>query len=266
MAGGGGAWKVAYADFVTAMMAFFMVMWLINMKPAVAPGIQEYFNDPWARYKTNSRTARNPNLVGKEGQEKPKKKYAGSNPKSEPHNDPESPKSNKPRVTTVREAVRSTEGTIAYFMIGSSELTDESKKKLELLIPRIKGLPQKIQIKGHTSMEAASTNVQESDAALDLCYRRSRVVRNFLREAGIPEDRMLLSQAGPHEGLSVDKAVEGNDKNARVEVFLIAENTEQSKGTSKERAKMEFKDEKAAEEFLGEHGTKGGAEPKKGGH
>lgn len=26
----GGAWKVAYADFVTAMMAFFMVMWLVN--------------------------------------------------------------------------------------------------------------------------------------------------------------------------------------------------------------------------------------------
>ena len=31
MAGkGGGAWKVAYADFVTAMMAFFMVMWLVG--------------------------------------------------------------------------------------------------------------------------------------------------------------------------------------------------------------------------------------------
>ena len=26
----GGAWKVAYADFVTAMMAFFMMMWLLN--------------------------------------------------------------------------------------------------------------------------------------------------------------------------------------------------------------------------------------------
>ncbi len=36
MAGkGGGAWKVAYADFVTAMMAFFMVMWLTSQKPAV---------------------------------------------------------------------------------------------------------------------------------------------------------------------------------------------------------------------------------------
>ena len=28
MAGSGGAWKVAYADFVTAMMAFFLVMWI----------------------------------------------------------------------------------------------------------------------------------------------------------------------------------------------------------------------------------------------
>ena len=48
MAGkGGGAWKVAYADFVTAMMAFFMVMWLVsqgdkNLKESVAT----YFRDP----------------------------------------------------------------------------------------------------------------------------------------------------------------------------------------------------------------------------
>ena len=28
--GGGGAWKVAYADFVTAMMAFFLVMWFLK--------------------------------------------------------------------------------------------------------------------------------------------------------------------------------------------------------------------------------------------
>ncbi len=29
----GGAWKVAYADFVTAMMAFFLLMWILNMVP-----------------------------------------------------------------------------------------------------------------------------------------------------------------------------------------------------------------------------------------
>ncbi|MBB1178294.1 chemotaxis protein MotB [Pseudomonas sp. FW305-3-2-15-E-TSA4] len=40
----GGAWKVAYADFVTAMMAFFLLMWLINTTdPEQKKGIAEYF-------------------------------------------------------------------------------------------------------------------------------------------------------------------------------------------------------------------------------
>lgn len=43
----GGAWKIAYADFVTAMMAFFLLMWLLNAtpKPKLA-GISEYFKMP----------------------------------------------------------------------------------------------------------------------------------------------------------------------------------------------------------------------------
>src|SRR5215470_14579005 len=41
----GGAWKIAYADFVTAMMAFFLLMWLINVtSPEQKTGIAEYFN------------------------------------------------------------------------------------------------------------------------------------------------------------------------------------------------------------------------------
>src|SRR5258706_2312659 len=46
IAGGhhGGAWKVAYADFVTAMMAFFLLMWLINTtSPEQKRGIADYF-------------------------------------------------------------------------------------------------------------------------------------------------------------------------------------------------------------------------------
>ena len=41
MAGkGGGSWKVAYADFVTAMMAFFMLMWLTAQKPEVKEAVE----------------------------------------------------------------------------------------------------------------------------------------------------------------------------------------------------------------------------------
>jgi chemotaxis protein MotB len=44
----GGAWKVAYADFVTAMMAFFIVMWLLNQSEEVRAGVAGYFREPVA--------------------------------------------------------------------------------------------------------------------------------------------------------------------------------------------------------------------------
>ncbi len=42
----GGSWKVAYADFVTAMMAFFMVMWIMGLSDNDKAQISGYFNDP----------------------------------------------------------------------------------------------------------------------------------------------------------------------------------------------------------------------------
>lgn len=42
----GGSWKVAYADFVTAMMAFFLVMWIMGMDSGVKDMVQGYFSNP----------------------------------------------------------------------------------------------------------------------------------------------------------------------------------------------------------------------------
>src|SRR6476661_7605596 len=43
----GGAWKIAYADFVTAMMAFFLLMWLLgSTTQGDLQGIADYFNTP----------------------------------------------------------------------------------------------------------------------------------------------------------------------------------------------------------------------------
>src|SRR5437588_570610 len=42
----GGAWKVAYADFVTAMMALFLVLWLMNADVKVQEQVAAYFNNP----------------------------------------------------------------------------------------------------------------------------------------------------------------------------------------------------------------------------
>jgi flagellar motor protein MotB len=45
----GGAWKVAYADFVTAMMAFFIVLWLMGTSEPVKKAVTGYFRDPSGR-------------------------------------------------------------------------------------------------------------------------------------------------------------------------------------------------------------------------
>ena len=47
----GGAWKVAYADFVTAMMALFIVLWLMNSSKKIQEAVGGYFKDPKATSK-----------------------------------------------------------------------------------------------------------------------------------------------------------------------------------------------------------------------
>ncbi len=59
----GGAWKVAYADFVTAMMALFIVLWLLNSTPKIQKAVGGYFRDPSG---TASKTGTNVAGVGED--------------------------------------------------------------------------------------------------------------------------------------------------------------------------------------------------------
>jgi chemotaxis protein MotB len=55
----GGSWKVAYADFVTAMMAFFMVMWILGMDENLKKSVEGYFSNP-VGYKKGFSGGKNP--------------------------------------------------------------------------------------------------------------------------------------------------------------------------------------------------------------
>lgn len=52
----GGAWKVAYADFVTAMMAFFLVMWICGQDQKIRRAVSFYFQDPLGQAAASSKT------------------------------------------------------------------------------------------------------------------------------------------------------------------------------------------------------------------
>ncbi len=158
MAGkGGGAWKVAYADFVTAMMAFFMVMWLTSQKPATKEALGSYFRDPWAKSRLNSNDVRNPTIMEtKAGDIDPGKKFMGSNPMLEPHDQQEAIESKKPKITTVHSVDRTAVGTIVNFTEGTHDLDDEGRRKLKDLVPKIQGLNYKIEIRGHSTQRESS--------------------------------------------------------------------------------------------------------------
>jgi len=56
----GGAWKVAYADFVTAMMALFIVLWLMNSSKPIQEAISGYFKDPAGTGRLTGTNSRRP--------------------------------------------------------------------------------------------------------------------------------------------------------------------------------------------------------------
>lgn len=59
---GGGAWKVAYADFVTAMMAFFLVMWICGQDQQLKRAVSYYFQNPLGTHKDGN--AKSPSESG----------------------------------------------------------------------------------------------------------------------------------------------------------------------------------------------------------
>lgn len=237
MAGkGGGAWKVAYADFVTAMMAFFMVMWLTSQKPATKEALGSYFRDPWAKSRMNSNDVRKPTLKDvKAGETDPQKKFMGSNAMLEPHDEPESLESKKPKITTVRSTDRTAIGTIVHFAENSSELDELGKQKLRDLLPKIVGLTYKIEIRGHATLREQYM-AGDSEDDWKGCYERSLAVMKYLRELGVEEQRLRLCQASGFEPLSIGVKPTDTKKNVRVEVFMLNETVESLQGTPAERA------------------------------
>ncbi len=233
MAGGGGAWKVAYADFVTAMMAFFMVMWLVGQDENKKKAVSDYFQDPWANSRINTNRVRNPSLNSPNaGQTDPKKKFAGSNPAAVPHDDPESVERKRPKLVTVRAPERSTAGTIVTFELGETTLDENAKQRLDGVLSSFTGLSHKIDIRGHVTQN--SEQVHADDTMWHLSYKRCLAVMHYLKDLGISPERMRLSVAGPYEPLVLDSKNTRHNDNARVEVFLLSETVGKFHGSPKD--------------------------------
>jgi chemotaxis protein MotB len=231
MAGhGGGAWKVAYADFVTAMMAFFLVMWIVAQSDQAKQAIAHHFNDPFARESEEEGTAH----------QRPPRHPAPARITDRPQHEKEAGGSHSVLLTT-QGGGRTTIGTVIHFADDSAELDAEALRRLQEIAPLLVGKPQKIELRGHSSRRPLPAG-SPFDDHWQLSYKRCLAVMEELEKLKIPHERLRLSQAAGYEPLaSPDEQFSGGGY-ARVEVSLLNETTgakvAQNGGASKGRIKV----------------------------
>jgi len=213
MAGkGGGAWKVAYADFVTAMMAFFLVMWITAQSEQVKEAIAHHFNDPFAPLSEEPGE-------GAEFRKRAKHDAPGRLSHQDEH---EAGGGGRSLLLTNAGGERTSIGTIVYFAEESAELDGPALRRLAEFAPFVAGKPQRIEIRGHSTRRPLAPNSAYRDH-WQLTYERCLAVMTALEELGIPRDRMRLSQAAGNEPVSRINAKLPGGGNARVEVSLLNE-------------------------------------------
>jgi chemotaxis protein MotB len=182
----GGAWKVAYADFVTALMALFIVLWMMNSTDAVKKSISGYFRDPRG-YTT--KLGAGPAGAGEglsfHGQ------TAGDLQKQIElalHGMPDFHKiRGNVQLSVTGEGLRielleSEQGM--FFVSGSASPTDSGGNLLKVLGTELAKMPNGIVIEGHTDARPFRNAGNYSN--WELSVDRANAARRLLNESGVP--------------------------------------------------------------------------------
>jgi chemotaxis protein MotB len=187
----GGAWKVAYADFVTAMMALFIVLWLMNTSKAIQNAVAGYFHDPRG---TADKAGRS--IVANGGGEtilptenmNSLKKQLQKAVRQIPNFDK---LKNHIIMTVTPEGLRidlieGASGT--FFESGSSQLNLDGQDLLSTLAGELGKLPNKISVEGHTDAKpyAKGSNYGNWELSAD----RANSARRLLQRNGVGPDQI----------------------------------------------------------------------------
>ncbi len=181
----GGAWKVAYADFVTAMMALFIVLWLMSSSESVQKAIAGYFHDPSGTSKkagTAKAGSGNNVLLGKENMGLLKdalQKSVEQVPGFEKLKD-------QVQMTVTGEGLciellETESGT--FFPSGVSDLNNDGRDILTMLAKELGQLPNTVSIEGHTDSRPFSGRSNYGN--WELSVDRANSARRVMQENGL---------------------------------------------------------------------------------
>lgn len=263
IAGGhhGGAWKVAYADFVTALMAFFLVMWLVaSVNDQQKSAIFEYFKNPSMERGLSSVSAQGQSGPG--GASTSPIELRGGLTASAPApiagsgaGMPEVEKnaevSDKAKLETLRDELREAieksttleeykdqlllditpeglriqivdQGKYSMFPLGSAAPMDHTRKLMNAVARIVQRLPNRISVTGHTDALQFQNN-SRNYGNWELSADRANSSRRMLLEAGLPTDRInrVIGKA-EQEPLFAENP--NDPRNRRISIVLLRDN------------------------------------------
>ena len=249
----GGAWKVAYADFVTAMMALFIVLWLLNSSKQVQEAVGGYFKDPTGTTKqvgSDMRGAGENFTVSKDNMEQLKEqlqkaiKEVAHFEKFKNHID----------MTVTNEGLRielteSEKGT--FFDSGSAKMSEDGEELLHALATELGKLPNTLAMEGHTDSKqyTAGRNYGNWELSSD----RANAARRLMQGAGIRSDQVTQVRGFADQRLrKKDDPLDASNRR----ISLIVQYLDKNTSTADEKtAGAAIKE--GAKPAEGEHGKEG---------
>ncbi len=210
MGGGGhhgGSWKVAYADFVTAMMAFFMVMWILGMDDKTKQAIEGYFANP-VGYKKGYGSGSSPLSVGTTPASVQTKTLRMVVRSSETRSfeqlkstilDKLAQSDSLKRLNAVVEVQVTSDGLRielvetgkgdVYFPTGSAQMKAATTLTLQLIGTELAKLQHTVVLEGHT--DAAKFGTDGSYGNWELSSDRANAARRVLEASGVTDGRIV---------------------------------------------------------------------------
>jgi chemotaxis protein MotB len=245
----GGAWKVAYADFVTAMMAFFMVMWLVAQSKPMKQAVAKYFRDPTG---TGSKLGFKGVMPGGSGlmpggaPPTHTNKVRGKELFDDDKNGEQIKGKLHARVVVPKTGDAAAIGGLIEFDDAAVEPNRRQNAKLRAIAADVVGKPQLIEIIGHSSSRPVASDAAFKDR-LDLTYARCRGIASQLESMKIDRKRLRLvvsDQAG-QPGQPGRKFTPERPLDNYVEVYLldvlVKERQEPSSDSSDEKRRGDAK-------------------------
>jgi len=260
---GSSAWKIAYADFVTAMMAFFLLMWLLgSTTKGDLQGIAEYFRTPLkvalaggsgSGDSSSVIQGGGTDLTRQDGQVKKGETVAERRTINLRAAQAELERRETERLVALKARIDAAieanpvlskfksqirveltpeglriqvieEGTRPMFEIGQAQVKDYMRDILRELARLINDIPNRISLSGHTDSKPYAGG-ERGYSNWELSADRANASRRELVAGGIADDK-IIRVVGQGSAVHIDKADPNNPANRRISIIVLNQKAE----------------------------------------